>query len=129
LNFLIQQLRVTLEMTFIRNPSGTMRVCSPGSIEDSGFNDERKIDAFTACLAFFMGYYYAIFLSDSLVDTSCLKLQTVDGAWSFRSVTLLNVMTRFTTRAPDGLRREEILGILASLLFSYYVRIGFSGQG
>jgi hypothetical protein len=130
LNFLIQQLGEPLPKTFIINPEGSVRMQSPGFIGDSEFNDQRKIDAFTAYQAFFMGYYYGIFLSDSLVDTSSLKLQTVDGAWSFRSVTLLKRMARFGVRAvPDGLRREQILEILASLLFSYNVNIGFARPG
>jgi hypothetical protein len=130
LNFLIQQLGEPPRGTFIINPGGPMRLQSPGFIDDSEFNDQRKIDAFTAYQAFFMGYYYGISLSDSLVDTSSLKLQTVDGAWSFRSVTLLNQMTRFTNRPYfNGLHREEMLEILASLLLSYNLNIAFTGPG
>jgi hypothetical protein len=33
-----------------------MRLQCPGFIGDSEFNDQRKIDAFTACQAFLMGY-------------------------------------------------------------------------
>jgi hypothetical protein len=130
LNFLIQQLGEPPRRTFIIDPGDSIRLQSPGFIGDSEFNDQRKIDAFTAYQAFFMGYYYGISLSDSLVDTSSLKLQTVDGAWSFRSVTLLNRMTRFTNRPYfNGLRREEMLEILASLPFSYNLNIAFSGPG
>ena len=35
------------------------------------------MDAFTVFQAFFMGYYYVLFLV--IVDTSTLEIQTVDG--------------------------------------------------
>lgn len=78
-----------------------MTMQSPGFIGDSGFNDQQKVDAFTALQAFSMGCYYGIFLSDSFVDTSSLKIQTVEGAWSFRSVTLLKRMSWFAIRASS----------------------------
>jgi hypothetical protein len=130
LSFLIQQLGNALPKTFVIGLDGSVTMQSPGFIGDSGFNDQRKVDAFTALQAFFMGYYYDVFLSNSFVDTSSLKVQTVDGAWSFRSVTLLKRMSQFAIRAStDGLRREQVLEILASLFFSYNVNVGFAGPG
>jgi hypothetical protein len=87
---------------------------APSFIGDSEFNEQRKCMYLVHIRHFFTGYYYGIFLSDPLVDTSSLKLQTIDGAWSFRSVTLLERVARFAVGAvPDGLRREQILEILA----------------
>jgi hypothetical protein len=85
--------------------------------------DLTKINAFTVFQAFLMGYYYGIFLP--LVDTSTLQLQTVDGAWGFRSpVFLCNMRTLYlssnTAQEPGirMLRREDILSILSALLLS-----------
>jgi hypothetical protein len=52
---LIQQLGEPPLRTFIINPGDSMRLQSPGFIGDPEFNDQRKIDAFTAYQAFFMG--------------------------------------------------------------------------
>ncbi|KAF4636843.1 hypothetical protein G7Y89_g1256 [Cudoniella acicularis] len=83
--------------------------------------DEIKVNAFTVFQAFFMGYFYSIFLK--LVDTSTLRVQTVDGAWGYRSpVFLCDIRTVWLsssqTREPGVqiLRRESVLSILSSLL-------------
>ena len=52
-------------------------------ILDPDMLDRVKINAFCAFQSFFMGYYYDIFFR--VVDTSSLKLQTVEGSWGFRS--------------------------------------------
>jgi hypothetical protein len=92
-------------------------------ILDPGFTDHVRISAFTVFQAFFMGYYYAIFLR--LVDTSMLQLETVDGAWGFRSPEFLSVMrTRYLAGrnvAGPGNRivgRETVISILSTLLLS-----------
>ena len=85
--------------------------------------DPVKVEAFTVCQAFFMGYYYAAFLS--IVDTSSLEIQTVDGAWGYRSAALLSKMRQYCHRIAThgGLSREDLIIILASLLFSHTTKI------
>ncbi|KAK4213910.1 hypothetical protein QBC37DRAFT_343255 [Rhypophila decipiens] len=61
-----------------------------GGIAAPEMQDERKITAFCIFQAFFMGYYYDVF--GRLIDTSSLSLQTVEGAWGFRSEDLLRRM-------------------------------------
>ncbi|KAF2877624.1 hypothetical protein BDV95DRAFT_481536 [Massariosphaeria phaeospora] len=83
--------------------------------------DPTRINAFTVFQAFFMGYYYAIFLR--LVDTSSLRVQTVDGAWGYRSSEFLcnarNIWLGLGTVATPGvriLRRERVFSILSELV-------------
>ena len=76
--------------------------------------------------AFFMGYYYSIFLP--LVDTSSLRIQVVDGSWGYRSVQFLWDIRRGAAvfRTPDSftnqytannrISRELVLMFLATLL-------------
>ena len=52
-------------------------------ILDPDMLDHDKINAFCAFQSYFMGYYYEIFFR--AVDTSSLRLQTVEGSWGFRS--------------------------------------------
>ncbi|KAH0565505.1 hypothetical protein GP486_001099 [Trichoglossum hirsutum] len=92
-------------------------------ILDPKFEDHIKIGAFTVFQAFFMGYYYAIFLR--LVDTSMLQLETVDGAWGFRSPEFLCAMrtqclSKRQVLRPDirYLGRENVIKILSTLLLS-----------
>ncbi|KAE9369889.1 hypothetical protein N431DRAFT_427969 [Stipitochalara longipes BDJ] len=132
LSFLITQVGNTPSRTIVIARGGPVRIDGSSSISNSDFNDKRKIDAFTAYQSFVMGYYYGIFLSNSVIDTSSLQLNTVDGAWSFRSVTLLKKMKAYATTAASQdyyISREKLLEILASLLFSYTVNIGFAGAG
>ena len=88
-------------------------------ISKPDFRDRDKVGAFTVFQAFFMGYYYAIFLR--LVDTSMLQFQIVEGAWGFRSPGFLKLMsTRFCSRRPVSsgtrlLARGEVIYILAKL--------------
>ena len=88
-------------------------------IEHYHKTDPVKVEAFTVCQAFFMGYYYAAFLS--IVDTSSLETQTVDGAWGYRSKALLSTMRQYCHRLAThgGLSREDVILILSSLLFSH----------
>ena len=85
--------------------------------------DVHKINAFTVFQAFFMGYYYEIFLG--MVDTSSLQLNLVDGSWGFRSARFLCNMRTFynssdNRRGPKVLVlwREGVISILTNLLFS-----------
>ena len=52
-------------------------------ILDPDMVDRVKINAFCVFQSYFMGYYYEIFFR--VVDTSSLRLQTVEGSWGFRS--------------------------------------------
>jgi hypothetical protein len=83
--------------------------------------DQVKLNTFTVFQAFFMGYFYSVFLK--LVDTSTLRVQTVDGAWGYRSPVFLcnirNVWVGSSYAQEPGvrvLRRESVLSILSSLL-------------
>ena len=80
--------------------------------------EKKKIDAFNVFQAFFMGYYYEVFLS--LVDTTTLEIQTVDGSWGYCSAELLKSMRKLCRdRAEKGFSRQELIQILARLLFSH----------
>ena len=92
-------------------------------VHNPSFRDTDRINAFTVFQAFFMGYYYSILLR--LVDTSSLQLQVVDGSGGYRSADFLcNMRTLYLS--PDDpresgilvLKREDIIGILSTLLFS-----------
>lgn len=94
---------------------------SNGQIWNFKMKDETKINAFSVFQAFFMGYYYSIFLK--LVDTSTLRVQTVDGAWGYRSPNFLinarNSWLAIDTVVKPGtrlLRRERVIAILSELL-------------
>jgi hypothetical protein len=94
---------------------------SETQIWNSKMQDPIKINAFTVFQAFFMGYYYAILLR--LVDTSSLRIQTVDGAWGYRSSQFLcnarNIWLVQGNAAAPGmriLRRERVIGILSELV-------------
>ena len=67
--------------------------------------DQCKISAFCIFQSFFMGYYYSIF--GRLIDTSTLALQTVEGAWRFRSEDLLRRM-RFSFLRSIGKSPERM---------------------
>ncbi|KAH8728536.1 hypothetical protein GQ44DRAFT_824316 [Phaeosphaeriaceae sp. PMI808] len=87
-----------------------------------GTTDE--INMFTVFQAFFMGYYYEIFLR--LVDTEALQLQIVDGAWGFRSTQLLMDMRMNSSKAArskDGIPRRTMIELLCSMLCSKRVTI------
>jgi hypothetical protein len=129
--FLIQQLGPPLPRQFLFEPGKPLRIKSPGFIGDADFDDKVRINAFTAMQSFFMGYYYGVFLSESLVDTKSLKIRTVDGSWSFRSATLLKRMQRYVSESKNSkiLGRETLLMIMSSLLFSYDVDIDWAGRG
>ena len=92
-------------------------------VHNPKFQDINRINAFTVFQAFFMGYYYSVLLR--LVDTSSLQLQVVDGSWGYRNATFLcNMRTLYLspgTATESGillLRREDIISILSTLLFS-----------
>ena len=85
------------------------------------FNDQARINAFTVFQAFFMGYYYAIFLN--MVDTSSLQLNIVDGLWGFRSLEFFISMRtiylsefQFQGSGLLMLKREDVICILSSLM-------------
>ena len=92
-------------------------------VQNPKFGDTDKINAFTVFQAFFMGYYYTILLK--LVDTSSLQIQVVDGSWGYRNNAFLcNMRTLYLS--PDNprepgvllLKREDVISILSTLLFS-----------
>ncbi|MCJ1248113.1 hypothetical protein MMC30_005328 [Trapelia coarctata] len=64
-----------------------------GYVFDNEMTDLSKINAFTVFQAFFMGYYYGVFLQ--LVDITSLEVQSIDGVWGFRSARLLTDMRTF----------------------------------
>ena len=92
-------------------------------VHNPKFQDIDRINAFTVFQAFFMGYYYSVMLR--LVDVSPLQLQVVDGSWGYRNPRFLCDM-RTLYLSPDAprepgillLRREDIISILSTLLFS-----------
>ncbi|MCJ1388340.1 hypothetical protein MMC18_001186 [Xylographa bjoerkii] len=70
--------------------------------------DKKRTEAFTVFQAFFMGYYYAIFLT--IVYTSTLEMQTVDGGWGYGSAGFLATMRRYCRNSVDkGLSRQEVI--------------------
>ena len=84
--------------------------------------EKRKLDAFNVFQAFFMGYYYAAFLT--LVDTSTLELPTVDGRWGYCSAEFLKEMRVYCRNsAQNGLSRQEVIQILSQLLFSHKINV------
>lgn len=91
--------------------------------------DADQINLFTIFQAFFMGYYYEIFLR--LVDTDGLELQIVDGAWGFRSTQLLiDLRSSCCTAASrkDGIPRRAIIELLGSMLCSQRITIDNVGS-
>lgn len=130
--FINNELLRGLEITFQHESLDTLKWLMGQTIEsmrtenqvwNPKFKDICKIHAFTVFQAFFMGYYYAILLK--LVDTSTLQVQTVDGSWGFRdAVFLTNMRTLYLSSVNAAipgvriLRREDLLSILATLLFS-----------
>ena len=92
-------------------------------VQNPKFQDIDRINAFTVFQAFFMGYYYRVLLR--LVDVSSLQLQVVNGSWGYRNTKFLCNM-RTLHLSPDNprepgillLRREDVISILSTLLFS-----------
>lgn len=89
------------------------------NVASVSMNDQQRIDAFSIYQAFVYGYYYEIFLR--LVDTSGLAVAVVDGAWGYRSEELMSTIRELAVLKP--LTRENLLKILAALLFSYHVEM------
>lgn len=87
--------------------------------------DQNKIDAFTIYQAFMLGYYYAVFLP--FVDTSALAIQTVSGAWGYRSTEALDVIREHVILKKE-LTREGMQIILAALCFSQFKSIPDLGK-
>ena len=92
-------------------------------VQNPKFGGTDRINAFTVFQAFFMSYYYTILLR--LVDTSSLQIQVVDGSWGYRNTAFLcNMRTLYLSsdnpREPGILllRREDVISILSTLLFS-----------
>ena len=84
-------------------------------IESPEMQDKNKIEAFTFYQAFMLGYYYAVFLP--FVDTSALAIQTVSGAWGYRSAEALDVIREHVILKKE-LTREGMQIVLAALCFS-----------
>ncbi|KAK3998209.1 hypothetical protein QBC44DRAFT_376070 [Cladorrhinum sp. PSN332] len=92
------------------------------SIMSTEMTDTAKINTFTIFQAFFMGYYYGVFLK--LVDTSMLCLNIAEGYWGFRNVSFLSLMrahhlsagNNFRSKGIIIFRRESIISILSVLL-------------
>ena len=83
---------------------------------------KNESDAFNVFQAFIMGYYYAVFLS--LVDTTTLEMRTVDGSWGYCSAEFLKSMREFCRdSAQKGFSRQELIQILAQLLFSHKIDV------
>ncbi|KAF2739598.1 hypothetical protein EJ04DRAFT_606095 [Polyplosphaeria fusca] len=89
-------------------------------ITTMSMKNKKIISTFTTFQAFFLGYYYGIFLP--LVDTSQLQLETVDGRWGFRCTWLLRhmrlshlVSQNVQEQGIRILRRKQILAILSAL--------------
>ena len=89
-------------------------------VSNMEFNDDTRINAFTVFQAFFMGYYYAIFLR--MVDTSALQVKVVEGLWGYRSLVFLITFRtvylnelHFEEQGLLVLRREDVLSIIANL--------------
>jgi len=62
------------------------RISAPESVYRGG------VDLFCVFQSFLMGYYYDVF--GRLVDTSSLILQTVEGAWGFRSDEMIRIIVQ-----------------------------------
>ncbi|KAF4454149.1 hypothetical protein F53441_3284 [Fusarium austroafricanum] len=97
------------------------------SIEDPEL-EVHIINAYTVLQAFFMGYYYGIFLP--LVDTSMLGLPVVEGGWGFRSNKFFYKMAsiygnKSYPRLSNGrcIPREAVIDILSALLLGNYQEI------
>lgn len=67
----------------------------PLDIHDDEFEDRMKIMSFCTLQAFFMGYYYSVFLR--LVDTSTLEVKTCDGQWGYRCANLMKYVQQHLT--------------------------------
>lgn len=92
-------------------------------VSDTKFDDIERINAFTVFQAFFMGYYYHIFLG--LVDTSNLQSPVVEGSWGYRNPIFLTDMrilylSELGTKGTNFVvwRREDVICILSYLLAS-----------
>lgn len=83
-------------------------------ITNPEMTDESRINAFTIYQAFMFGYYYAVFLP--FVDASTLAIQTVSGAWGYRSAEALDLIREHAIL--KRLTREGMQTILAALCFS-----------
>lgn len=93
------------------------------------FSEPKNVDAFCVVQAFFMGYYYDLFLP--LVETSALEVQTVSGAWGYRSVEFLRAMSTFLQRATGEIQearwgRPFLLTIMSMLFTNRVVGIPIS---
>ena len=86
--------------------------------------DTSRINAFTIYQAYVLGYYYAVLLP--LVDTSTLAIQTVSGAWGYRSAEVLDLIREHAILKE--LTREGMQIILAALCFSHVKAIPDLGK-
>ena len=94
---------------------------SKSQVWNFDMQDHTRINAFTVFQAFILGYFYSIFLK--LVDTSTLLVQTVEGAWGYRSPVFLCAIRTIWLSSSFAqepgirvLRREGVISILSSLL-------------
>ena len=101
-------------------------------ILDHNMIDPAKIEIFCVIQSFFMGYYYTVFLP--MVDTSFLKLQTVEGVWGYRSPDFLHYFREHvlstksllktapvndTKRLQSEISRQAILALLSRLFLGH----------
>lgn len=96
-------------------------------IGSAHFSDQDKIAAFSIFQSFFMGYYYAVF--GRLVDTSTLASQTVEGAWRFRSASLMKDMAEILQKqAPSLQESSHTMVFLRSTIFNILDMLFLEGQ-
>lgn len=113
-------------------------------ITDPDMVNPVKINSFRVLQSFFMGYYYEIFFR--LVDTSSLRLKTVEGSWGFRSPEILHYVRKHVLsprsllktgqatnrsarlqsrqkRPVTDISRQAILALLSRLLLNHPIDI------
>jgi hypothetical protein len=83
------------------------------------------INAFTVFQAFFMGYYYTVFLT--ILDTSSPHIGAVSGAWGYRSAAFLHRMRGVLAR-DSAFSRQKVLHVLSMLFCNYIVDIPALGR-
>lgn len=136
-------LSVTLGRELDETLEEVVAVTETSTIDSAAMVQQKLTDliieeAFTVCQAFFMGYYYGVFLK--AVDTSTLEVKAVSGAWGYRSVEFLRKMREFNStgyRHRIGsvhrndamsaesyfIQRSDVLSIMANLFANVEIDI------
>ena len=128
-----QELYENLEGILSREPADTLEwlysCTDESSIRIFPWNENpARDDVFFAFQAFFMGYYYGVFLE--VVDSSSLIDQRVEGAWGYRGHKLLEtIRTKCTRWSKEGISRQDLFMVLSLLCLSYEVDIPSVGRG